>query len=569
MSPDSLPGDQPIGEILVQEGVVRQKDIDEALELQASEGGRLCVNLIRLGCVSSDKLSRFFQEYFGFIPFRFQDIVTDPEAPSLIPAEVARYYKLVPLSKEGKRLSVAFCEGTEQLSRLSAALEELTGLKVEPVLSPEPIILEALDNHYGSARVKGLYWRSVGDNLLVLQDKEADIRPIALEKLDDSFSEIEWLRSVLSHAVKKKLLEITFEPGDKSCEVYFSDGKKKQKVAILPPSVDRNLFRFLRKLVRTESSAQPDESYRAALQVEKRAMALEVHFLSTVLGERAVLRLRDEKALKGSMEMWLAEYLDAASLADSFWDAKQGVWILTGPAESGRTQFYYSLLERAAEEGKSPFSLERQVETYVRGVQQTVWSEAWTAQEALASLAGQAPGCMGVSEMEEGRHAERIFFSGTRFPILSILTSFDVYSALGWLLKHNLRSPIKAGLCKGFFGMRGYPPLCDSCAEAYTYSDEDKSILERFGMASDELIFTASGCPDCQRRIHENRVFVLETLSVDEALIDKFSDSSYPADAWREEALKSGKPLSFRRAFEAAKARKIDARALFRSAPVF
>ena len=128
--------EKPIGEILVSNDIVSEDQVKNALDLQSKEGGRLCYNLIKLGYVSTERLTNFFQDYFGFVPFRLDDIVSDPAIISLIPAELANFYKMVPTKLNDGVLSLAIAEGQEKNQKIIPAIEELTGYEVEPVVCP-------------------------------------------------------------------------------------------------------------------------------------------------------------------------------------------------------------------------------------------------------------------------------------------------------------------------------------------------------------------------------------------------------------------------------------------------
>ena len=49
------PGQRLIGELLVQQGVVRESEVERALDLQRDVGGRLGSLLMRLGALSEEQ----------------------------------------------------------------------------------------------------------------------------------------------------------------------------------------------------------------------------------------------------------------------------------------------------------------------------------------------------------------------------------------------------------------------------------------------------------------------------------------------------------------------------------
>src|SRR5258705_6610347 len=127
-----------LGELLVEAGLVRREDLDAALAEQRLRGGRLCYQLMRLGKVTPGSLFVFLQDHFGIIAPDLLEILRQEPLVDLIPARLAHFYQMVPLRKEGDRLLLALAYVDNP--SLIPAVEELTGLKVDPVIGPPGLV---------------------------------------------------------------------------------------------------------------------------------------------------------------------------------------------------------------------------------------------------------------------------------------------------------------------------------------------------------------------------------------------------------------------------------------------
>lgn len=91
-----------LGEQLIAAGVVSADKVEQALRAAVVWGGRLGTNLIELGCIDLDELSRALGQRHGMaaaLNRHFEK--ADPDLQLLLPAELAKQYSVVPLVRLG------------------------------------------------------------------------------------------------------------------------------------------------------------------------------------------------------------------------------------------------------------------------------------------------------------------------------------------------------------------------------------------------------------------------------------------------------------------------------------
>ena len=96
-----------LGDILVKHGWITEGQVQSALSAQGSERGLLGTILVRRGLITSDQLGQALAEQYG-VPFF--DIVPEsinPQVVRLLPEELARDHKVVPVAVAGRSLQLA------------------------------------------------------------------------------------------------------------------------------------------------------------------------------------------------------------------------------------------------------------------------------------------------------------------------------------------------------------------------------------------------------------------------------------------------------------------------------
>jgi hypothetical protein len=140
-----------IGELLVKEGAITRKQLEEALKCQVIFGGRLGTNLVEMGFIDEQTLVENLSKQLE-VPFvTVEQLMSVPaEVINLIPRELAEEYKIIPLSLDKKRLTVAIWDPSD-LAAIDA-VSFITGYIIRPLVCSELRLLLALEQYYGIKR---------------------------------------------------------------------------------------------------------------------------------------------------------------------------------------------------------------------------------------------------------------------------------------------------------------------------------------------------------------------------------------------------------------------------------
>jgi hypothetical protein len=145
------PSSLRLGELLVKNQIITEVQLAQAVRAQHIFGGRLGTNLVELGFISEQLLTKFLSTQLTIpaVPIAALDNV--PESVlRLVPRAVAEKYEVVPISVSGHKLRVAMSDPTDL-----AGIDEVsfaTGYHIQPVIAPELLVIYSLEKHYGIAR---------------------------------------------------------------------------------------------------------------------------------------------------------------------------------------------------------------------------------------------------------------------------------------------------------------------------------------------------------------------------------------------------------------------------------
>lgn len=171
-----------LGAMLLEARLVTAGQLDRALQLQASFGGRLGSHLLKIGAIAEGALAHFLalQLNVPAVDRAQLDALTRDQLRA-IPSDLARKHRVVALGMSRGALKVAMVDPKDK-----AALEELaaaTGHKILPMIAAETHLLRLLEDHYGAltARPREISVASIdvggGEDFQVVHTSQRADRP--------------------------------------------------------------------------------------------------------------------------------------------------------------------------------------------------------------------------------------------------------------------------------------------------------------------------------------------------------------------------------------------------------
>src|SRR5512134_1707168 len=139
-----------LGELLLKENMVTPQQLQEALNHQKMNGGKLGKAFVSLGFVKDEEITSLLSRQYGVPSINLDHFEVDPAIIKIIPAETARKYQVLPLSRSGATLTIAMADPTNVFAMDD--IKFMTGYNVEPVVASEGALEDSIDRYYGSTR---------------------------------------------------------------------------------------------------------------------------------------------------------------------------------------------------------------------------------------------------------------------------------------------------------------------------------------------------------------------------------------------------------------------------------
>lgn len=122
----------PLGQILMNAGLINQEQLTLALKAHLESGQRLGQILIGMNAVKSEDVGRMLEKKLHIPYVSLKTLMPAPEILKLFPLDFVRSYRAIPLAIEGNWVGVGLCEPFD--IRTLDSIERITGLKPVPSL---------------------------------------------------------------------------------------------------------------------------------------------------------------------------------------------------------------------------------------------------------------------------------------------------------------------------------------------------------------------------------------------------------------------------------------------------
>jgi type IV pilus assembly protein PilB len=138
--------EKPLGQILVERGVITLEQLQLALASQDKEGGLIGEVIVKLGFAKEEEIAHCLSLQFGFPYLPLENYEVSKEIVNLIPKNVAAHYCLVTLDKIGATLTIAIANPLNV--QAIEDLEDLTHCDIQIFVSTPSDIRKAIDKFY-------------------------------------------------------------------------------------------------------------------------------------------------------------------------------------------------------------------------------------------------------------------------------------------------------------------------------------------------------------------------------------------------------------------------------------
>jgi type IV pilus assembly protein PilB len=144
--------ERPLGQILMERGIITNAQVQEALEVQKKEGGLIGDIIVKLGFAKEEDIAQCLSLQFGFPYLPLENYEISPEAEQLVPKTVAEYYCLIPLDKIENTLTIAMANPLNV--QAIEDLEDSTKCDIQLFISTPADIRKSIERFYSDTTKK-------------------------------------------------------------------------------------------------------------------------------------------------------------------------------------------------------------------------------------------------------------------------------------------------------------------------------------------------------------------------------------------------------------------------------
>jgi type IV pilus assembly protein PilB len=536
-----------IGELLLKEKRITPEQLQQALNHQKANGGKLGYNLVKMGFVKDEEIISLLSKQYGVPSINLTQFEIDPAVVKLIPADTAQKYQIVPLSRAGSTLTIAMTDPTNVFAMDD--IKFMTGYNVEPVVASEVAVMQAIERYYSASAAKaaavamvavsgpsalemaskGLeeLQATLGDagDVEVLEELE-EISAEALARQGEDAPVVRLVNVVLMSAIQKGASDIHIEPYEKELRVrYRIDGILYNIMA--PPMKFRDAIvsrvKIMAKLDIAEKRLPQDG--RIKIRFNEGGVPKEIDFrvssLPTLFGEKIVMRLLDKDKLmldmtKLGFESESLVKFEAAILRP--W----GMVLVTGPTGSGKTNTLYSSIAKINTPETNIMTAEDPVEFNLVGVNQVQVREniGLNFAAALRSFLRQDPNIILVGEIRDFETAEiAVKAALTGHLVLSTLHTNDAPSTINRLMNMGIEPFLVASSVHLICAQRLVRRVCSGCKQPHPVPPP--ALVQAGFSQEDAAVVTpqrGAGCDKCNQTGYKGRVGLYEVMEISEEL---------------------------------------------------
>lgn len=520
-----------LGELLIKARVINENQLNQALQLQKTEGRKLGSALLKLGAVTEENIITFLSRQYHVPPVNLTNFKYDPALIKYVPYDVAKRYKMIPLMLAGGNLRLAVADPSNHV-----AIEDIkfmNGLNVSVYVAIESVIMEAIENYYPKSEKQK---KTLGDPN---EKKSMPVRPDEVSRsLDNILDELtvaampnitdqkeidqpveNMLKGILVNAVKYHASDIHIEPGEDLVRVRLRIDGVLKSVLKLPVQMKASLTARVKKIfnldtaeTRVPQSGRTKFRFGVDKEIDSR-----VSTFPTMHGERIVMKLTDRShmafdlAKLGFDEKQLRDFIDAIS-------RPQGIILVSGPNDSGKTTTIYSALLHLNRPGINIMTAEDPIEFNLFGMNQgQIRPEiGLTFASAIESFLIQDPDVIMIGELQDTATSELAIKSAlTGHLILSTLPAKDAAGVIARMISMGTEPFAVASTVSLAVSQRLVRKICENCK---TVQNFDETALLKIGFPSDMIgsftCYTGAGCDKCNNTGYIGRTAIFEVMPV-------------------------------------------------------
>jgi len=545
-----------IGDLLVENKLISEAQLMQALSEQKTSGRKLGRTLIDMGFVEENQLLTLLSRQIG-IPFiELRGFNFERDVVKRIPETVARRFRVLALKQEDNAIFVAMADPTDIFAYDEVA--RILRAPIKQAVVRESELLDMMDLAYRDSDDSEI--ASLAEELHEeIEENAFDLQQLTTAADDTETPVVRLLQKLFEEAVKAKASDIHIEPDEDVVRIRQRiDGVLHEQVMKEKRITSALVVRLKLMSGLDISEKRIPQDGRFNMRVKDRSIDVRLSTMPVQFGESIVMRLADNTA--GVIS------LDDCGMPPSVLTAfrrvvrePHGIVLVTGPTGTGKTTTLYGALSELNTPERKIITVEDPVEYQLPRINQVQVNEkiGLDFAKVLKATLRQDPDVLLVGEIRDRESAEIALRAAmTGHLVMSTLHTNDAISAAMRLIDIGVDGYLVATALRGVIAQRLVRRICENCGADHEPTTQEREWLtaymdkEAIGQYQFKM---GTGCTHCNNMGYRGRIGVFEFLEISEDMADALRKNSISDFKKATQGSNTFKPLAHNALMYAAK----------------
>lgn len=522
------PTTKKIGEILIEEGLINDKQLTMALAEAKVLGIPLGSVLVKMGFITIKELKEALGAQMGVKLATAEQLKALPTAISILPEDFVRENKVIPLSMTDKSLVVGMVDPGN--SKTINEIVYQTGLKPTVIMVTHYEYEAFLQTYYENEReAANKMLREIESERVDTSNDDSLWDQVENEIQDTSGNVAKFANKIVTLAIDQHASDIHIEPRLVGYVVRFRIDGTLREVLKIPAKVDSAVvsrFKVLARMNIAEHRRAQDGNF--SIKYKRNQHDFRVNTLPVGNKEKMVIRILAPAITDTNSDKEIK--IDGISPDDKkkieyLISLPNGIVLTSGPTGSGKTTTLYSLIRTLNSEDVNITTIEDPIEIKMDGVNQSAVNPkaGITFANCLRAILRQDPDIILVGEIRDFETLEvAISASLTGHLVLSTIHTNSAAATITRLIEMGAKDYLISSTVTGVLAQRLVKKLCPECKEAYKPTlEEARKILtdpQDIKRLTEATIYKARGCPYCNNTGYYGRTGVFEIMLINKEM---------------------------------------------------
>ena len=510
-----------LGELLLEQKVITDEQLQQALAEQKRTGRKLGRVLTDLNLIREEKLNEVLAQSLQLPFVDVRQLTLDHQVVRLLPEAHARRFRALVLQSDARGLLIGMADPTDLM-----AYDELANRLKQPLrvaLVKESDLLKTVDIVYRRTDEIASIAQEVREEL---RDGDIDLEQLSADEGSADAPVIRLIQTMFQDAVQVRASDLHIEPGDQVLRVRQRVDGMLQEQKIDGRRVAGALITRLKLMSGLDiAEKRLPQDGRFSLKVKDKSIDVRLSTMPTQYGESVVMRLLDQSASLMTLDRlgMSAQMLDRFRAMIS---RAAGMVLVTGPTGSGKTTTLYSALNHLNQADTKIITAEDPVEYRLDRVNQVQVNPKIGLDFArvLRTTLRQDPDVILVGEMRDQETVDiGLRAAITGHLVFSTLHTMNAIATISRLMDMGAAGYMIASAVHGIVAQRLVRRVCDSCAQPVEPDPQQRAWLSahvdpaRLGQMKFQM---GVGCTYCNLSGYRGRAAIYELLEIDQQLAD-------------------------------------------------